>query len=314
MNGMLVATKDFDFVDKYRGPQKAVAGRLHVREGSELALSHPENFQPADERSTKLRSEDSLSVPTELIRVTDVRVTEAPRPTPARTTATTVRPRREPRYDRRTNRWTGLRRASVPRRDAPDVDQRVERDRRLMRQQRQLEKARVSDSFGPTVVTISERAYRDDVCMHVRDAMALRDAEVGFQMFAVPEPRRELHISRIGRPAPNAIRTPTSFTRDESWDTGQLAVARQHCPGSCEAGFLHTHADGDERLSDEDVAHALAGRELFGLGRYTLVIATPGARGWDKPELHAWTAREQLLQDTFPTGRVLVERSRVLVT
>ena len=293
MNGMLVATKDFDFVDEYRGPQKAVAGRLHVREGSELALAHPECFAPADERSTKLRDRDQEAAyfGREAVRVTGVPTT-APR-----------RPRRLRTPERAA--------VSAP---APDVDQRIERDRRSMRQQRQLDKARVCEKFGPIVVRISDHLYRSDVCRHVQAAMTIREAETGFQLFAVPESRPELHISRIGRPAPDAIRTPTSFARDESWDVAQLAVARQQCPGSCEVGFLHTHADGDARLSDEDVAHLVSARELFSLPRYTFVIATPGHRGWERPELFAWTAREELLQDTFATGRVLVERARVVVS
>ena len=196
MGGMLVATKDFDFVDEYRGPQKAVAGRLHVREGSEVALAYPECFAPADERSTKLRDreQEAAYFGREAVRVTGVATTGAPRP-----------PRRLRTPER----------AAPVVAPAPDVDQRIDRDRRRMRQQRQLERARVSDKFGATIVALSDHLYRNDVSRYVRDAMAIRDAEVGFQLFAVPEARQQLHISRIGKPAPNAIRTPTSFTRDE---------------------------------------------------------------------------------------------------
>ncbi len=202
-----------------------------------------------------------------------------------------------------------LRRAAGPRSPAGRIDQRVDRDRRRMRQERQFEKAKISDEFRPTVITISDHLFRSDVCRRIEDAMRVREAEIGFQLFGTPQSRSELHISRVGRPAPNAIRTSSSFSRDAGWDVGQLAKAREQAPGTCEVGFLHTHSD-DSGLSDSDIAHLVSCRELFNLARYVFVIATPGVRGWEKPQLAAWTARAELLLDTFPTGRVLVSGLR----
>jgi hypothetical protein len=304
---VLVATKSFTYTDPWRGRCEVTAGVTQVREGHEPALSHPDSFKPASERDTQLRAEDSFGVNfgREAVRVTGSRASAKRQPIGnrhgGRNTATSTRLRSAPTARKPVERkpW--------------QLDQRVERDRARMRQQRQFDKARVSDKFGPTVVTISDHLYREDVCRYIEDAMRLRDAEIGFQLFAVPQSRPELRVARIGRPAPNAIRTASSFTRDAGWDTAQLALAREQCSGVAEIGFAHSHDTGAE-LSDSDVSHLVSARELFNLSRYTFVIMTPGVRGWERPVLHGWTARAEVLKDTFPTGRVLVERSRVLIT
>jgi hypothetical protein len=304
---MLVCTRSFSFNDHYRGRCQATAGVTQVREGSDLALAYPGHFKPASERDTQIRSGDSYGVN---FGRTAVRVTgDSAAPAP-------VKPQRQSvRYDQHRQRWVQPARKTVAKQPAArgSLD-RVDRDRRQMRQQRQFEKAKVSDGFGPTVVTISRDRYQDDVCRFIENAMRSSTSEIGFQLFGTPQSRPELHVSRVGRPAPNAIRTSSSFQRDPGWDTGQLAKAREQCPGICEAGFLHTHSD-DSGLSDSDISHLVSCRELFNLARYVFVIATADAvRGWRRPQLTAWTAREERLHDTFPTGRVLVERSRVLIS
>jgi proteasome lid subunit RPN8/RPN11 len=56
----------------------------------------------------------------------------------------------------------------------------------------------------------------------------------------------------------------------------------------------HSHPLGDPTRSEVDLSNWAEERIALGLACYVGIVAVPGARGWDEPQLSAWILRPSI--------------------